>query len=278
MIKFLVKSKCMVLFVVSLTIFVSMIGFSKQKVSAELYRGTFGIDYPFEHECTLIIDKANNIVKTNKFQKSTGVCKEDMKGYYFKNKDYEFATTMGWESDDIDYNGEPYYNDLIFHGDKKAREAQKIILYAFVTNTNENIKGKTMHVAAANLKVYKSANSKSKSITSVKRYKTVKVSSVKGTWAKVKVNGKTGWVTRKYLVNDVTVAEVEKVILKYKTYTRLDPTLETGKKVLAQKGENGYKYVYYHTKYKNGKLISKKKRIWTEIKELPQDKYYRLGE
>lgn len=140
----------------------------------------------------------------------------------------------------------------------------------FVTNTKENIKGKTMHVAALKLNVYKSASSKSKKLTSVNRYKTVKVNSVSGSWAKVTVNGKTGWVARKYLVNEVTVAEVEKVVTKYKVENWTSEQVPVGKAVQEAKGEDGLKYVYYKTTYKNGKLISKKK-IWTDVVNYTQN-------
>ena len=92
------------------------------------------------------------------------------------------------------------------------------------------------------------------------------------------MNGKTGWVARKYLVNEVTVAEVKQVVTKYKTYTFVDPTLKPGEKVLDIKGHNGIKYEYYRTKYKNGKLFSKKKKIWTAEDEYVQDEYYDIGE
>lgn len=172
--KYLVNMKGTVIPLMAITVFLAILGISNTKASAEIYKDGFGVVLPFEHECTLIVDKANNIVKTDKFQPSTGVCKVEMKGYYFKSKgEGEFATTYGWTNDDIDYNGEPYFSTDVYTGYRKPH-ADNVILYAFVTNTKENIKGKVMHVAAGKLKVYKSANSKSKEVTSVKRYKNSK--------------------------------------------------------------------------------------------------------
>lgn len=71
---------------------------------------------------------------------------------------------------------------------------------------------------------------------------------------------------------------MERVVTKYKTYTGVNPILEKGEKVLEDKGENGLKYVYYHTKYKNGKLVSKKKKVWTDVVEYVQNEYYAIGE
>lgn len=251
--------------VIASTVFLSVFTFSNTKASAEINK----IDYLADNECTLVIDKAQNVVKTNKVQKSTGVCTKYVGGIYFKKGSREFVSLDGWSINYIKYSGEPFYFPF---GPTDA------IMRVFITNSKENIKGKTMHVAALKLNVYKSANSKSKKLTYIKQYKTVKVKSVSGAWAKVTVNGKTGWVARKYLVNEVTVAEVEKVVTKYKTYTRIDPTLEPGEKILGEKGDNGLQYVYYKTKYKNGKLVSKKKKVWTDVVKETQDRYYFVGE
>lgn len=246
-------------------VFLSTLGLLNTNASAEINKD----NYLADNECTIVIDKANNIVKTNKQQKATGVCSKSVSGMYFKKGKREFYSLNGWRIDYINYSGEPFYFGFS-SGDAIAK--------VFLTDSNQNIKGKTMHVAPTKLSIYKSPTKSSKKLTTVKRYKTVVVKDVKGSWAKVKANGKTGWVTRNSLVNEVTVTEVKKVTIKYKTYTRLDPTLETGKKVLAEKGRNGLKYEYYKTKYKNGKPVSKKTKIWSDIVERKQDEYYRLGE
>ncbi|WP_147196494.1 SH3 domain-containing protein, partial [Rummeliibacillus stabekisii] len=198
----------------------------------------------------------------------TGVCSKLVSGMYFKKGNREFYSLNGWSIDYVNYSGEPFYFGFS-SGDAIGK--------AFLTNTKENIKGKTMH-AAKKLSVYKSASTKAKKIVTINRYKTLKVISANSNWAKVKVNGKTGWVTRKYLVNEVTISEVKKVVTKYKTYTRVDPTYETGRKELINKGEDGLKYIYYKTKYKNGKQVSKKQKIWTDVVKYTQDEYYFIGE
>ncbi|MFG3613472.1 G5 domain-containing protein [Rummeliibacillus stabekisii] len=246
-------------------VFLSTLGLMNTNASAEINKS----DYLAANECTIVIDKANNVVKTNKVQKSTGVCRQYVSGIYFKKGKREFYSLNGWSIDYIKYSGEPFYFGFS-SGDAIAK--------VFLTDSKQNIKGKTMHVAPTKLSVYKSPIKNAKKLTTVKRYKTVVVKDVKGSWAKVKANGKTGWVPRNSLVSEVTVTELKKVTIKYKTYTRLDPTLETGKKVLGIKGHDGLEYVYYKTKYKNGKLVSKKKKIWTDIVERKQDEYYRLGE
>ncbi|GEL05443.1 G5 domain-containing protein [Rummeliibacillus stabekisii] len=246
-------------------VFLSTIGLMNTNVSAEINKD----NYLADNECTIVIDKADNIVKTNKPQKATGVCNKLVSGMYFKKGKREFYSLNGWRIDYVNYSGEPFYFGFS-SGDAIAK--------VFLTDSKQNVKGKTMHVAPTKLSVYKSPIKSAKKLTTVKRYKTVVVKDVKGTWAKVVANGKTGWVLRNSLVNEVTVTEVKKIIIKYKTYTRLDPTLETGKKVLANKGHDGIKYTYYKTKYRNGKQVSKKKKIWTDIAERKQDEYYRLGE
>lgn len=246
-------------------VFLSILGLLNTNASAEIDKWV----YQAPNNCTLIIDKANNAAKTGKMQKPTGVCGKYVEGYYFKQGSDEYASLYGWESNEVQYSGEPY---LFTFGPETA------LLKAFITNTKENIKGKTMHVAATKVNVYKSATSKLQKLTSIKRYDTVRVSSVSGAWAKVKVKNQTGWVARKFLVSEITKAEVKKVVTKYKTYTRIDPTLEAGKKVLAEKGENGLKYIYYKTKYKNGKQVSKQQKVWTDVVKETQDKYYIIGE
>lgn len=257
--------KTIVPFVATGVLLATTLGLPNLKASAEIDKA----DYITPEQCTLVIDKANNVLKTNKVQHSTGVCKKYLDGYYYNSGRKQYYSFDNISNENIRYSGEPFVFGL---GPTTAT------VKVFFANTKENIKGKTMHVAAQKLNVYKSANSKSKKITSVKQYKTVKVKSLKGSWAKVTVNKKTGWVARKYLVNEVTVADVEKVVTKYKTYNRINPTMKVGEKKLAQSGENGLKYVYYKTKYKNGKLISKKKKIWTDVVKETQDRYYFIGE
>ncbi|MCM3317976.1 G5 domain-containing protein [Rummeliibacillus stabekisii] len=246
-------------------VFLSTLGLMNTNASAEINKD----NYLADHECTIVIDKANNIVKTNKQQKATGVCSKRVSGMYFKKGKREFYSLNGWSIDYINYSGEPFYFGFS-SGDAIAK--------VFLTDSKQNIKGKTMHVAPTKLSVYKTPIKSSKKLTTVKRYKTVVVKDVKGSWAKVKANGKTGWVSRNSLVNEVTITEVKKVVTKYKSYTRVDPTYEPGRKELINKGENGLKYLYYKTKYKNGKLVSKKKKIWTDVVTYPQDEFYFIGE
>ena len=264
MIKSLFASKSMLMGLIVIIVFITSLDLKHTKASAEIRRGWFF--YP-DKKCTLIIDKANNSAITGELQQSTGICKNREKGYYFKDSEQEFATVLDsgmWQ--DIKYNGEPFDYSEIY-----KRKNYEVLLYAFVTNSKENITGKTMHVAPTKLTVYKSANSKSKKVTFVKRYKTVKVKSTNGSWAKVKVNDKTGWVARKYLVSKVTVAEVKKVVTKYKVENWTSEQIPVGKTIQEAKGENGLKYVYYHTKYKNGKIVSKKKKIWTQVENYVQN-------
>lgn len=246
-------------------VFLSTLGLLNTNASAEIDKD----NYLAKNECTIVIDKANNIVKTNKPQNATGACSNRVSGIYFKKGNREFYSLNGWSIDYVNYSGEPFYFGFS-SGDAIAR--------VFLTNSKQNIKGKTMHVAPTKLSIFKTPSKKAQKLTTVKRYNTVDVKDVKGSWAKVKANGKTGWVTRNSLVSEVTVTDVDKVTIKYKTYTRPDPTLETGEKVLGQKGENGLKYIYYKTKYKYGKQVSKKQKVWTDVVKESQDKYYFIGE
>ncbi|GEL05444.1 SH3 domain-containing protein [Rummeliibacillus stabekisii] len=232
-------------------VFLSTLGLMNTNASAEINKW----GYTAPEECTLVIDKAKNSANSKQFQKSTGVCKKYIDGYYYKKGKTEFYSLYHWRTDEIKYSGELFY--LAF-GTTDA------MMRVFLTNTKENIKGKTMH-AAKKLSVYKSASTKAKKIVTVDRYKTLKVISTNGTWAKVQVNGKTGWVTRKYLVNEVTISEVKKVVTKYKVENWTSEQIPVGKTVQEAKGEDGLKYIYYKTTYKNGKLTSPKKKIWTDV-------------
>ena len=116
-----------------------------------------------------------------------------------------------------------------------------------------------MHIAKdKNINVRTSANSKSKVVTTVNQDKTVKVISENKDWVKVIANKKTGWVPRKYLVDEVTVNTVERKVTKAGTdYIKTD-ALNKGEQELFVKGKDGITSTIYKTKYKNGKLISKK--------------------
>lgn len=260
----LIRFRVILMTIIVITIFITTLGISNTKASAEIYK----IDYLADDQCTLVIDKANNVLKTNKTQYSTGVCKNYVEGFYYNSGKREYYSLYNFSIENIKYSGEPFVFGL---GPTSA------FVKVFFANTKENIKGKTMHVAARKLNVYKSANAKSKKVTSVKQYKTVIVKGLKGSWAKVKVNKKTGWVARKYLVNEVTIAEVEKVVTKYKVITRKSEVFPVGTVKQIAKGKNGLKYVYYRTKYKNGKLISKKKKIWTDVVDYTQDEINYIG-
>lgn len=256
--------KTIVPFVATGVLLATTLGLPNLKASAEINK----TDYLGDDQCTLVIDKANNVLKTNRTQKSTGVCKKYVEGFYYNSGKREYYSLYNFSIENIKYSGEPFVFGL---GPTSA------LVKVFFANTKENIKGKTMHVAAQKLNVYKSANSKSKKITSVKQYKTVKVKSLKGSWAKVTVNKKTGWVARKYLVNEVTIADVEKVVTKYKVIKRESEVFPVGTVKKIAKGKNGLKYVYYKAKYKNGKLISKKKKIWTDVINYTQDDISYIG-
>ncbi|WP_031538965.1 SH3 domain-containing protein [Bacillus sp. MB2021] len=58
---------------------------------------------------------------------------------------------------------------------------------------------KTMYVTASTLNVRSGAGTKYKIVTTVKKNQSLKVTQTKGTWSKVTVGKKTGWVSSKYL-------------------------------------------------------------------------------
>ncbi|MEK5521892.1 MULTISPECIES: SH3 domain-containing protein [Heyndrickxia] len=58
---------------------------------------------------------------------------------------------------------------------------------------------KTMYVTASVLNVRSGASTKYKVVTTVKKNQSVKVTQTKGSWSKVTIGSKTGWVSNKYL-------------------------------------------------------------------------------
>lgn len=70
---------------------------------------------------------------------------------------------------------------------------------ASIPEVNVQAAGKTMYVTASTLNVRQSASIHSKVIATVKKNTALTVLQTKGTWSKVTVNKKNGWVSNKYL-------------------------------------------------------------------------------
>lgn len=67
--------------------------------------------------------------------------------------------------------------------------------------TTTKTTSKVMYVTASTLKVRSGAGTNYKIITTVKKNSSVKVTQTKGSWSKVAVGSKTGWVSSKYLTS-----------------------------------------------------------------------------
>jgi len=67
------------------------------------------------------------------------------------------------------------------------------------TSAKAEAAGKTMYVTASSLNVREAPTVKSKIVTSVKKHCALIIEDTKGSWSKVEIQGKTGWVSSKYL-------------------------------------------------------------------------------
>ncbi|MGF9975479.1 SH3 domain-containing protein [Viridibacillus arvi] len=228
-------------------------GFLAKDASAELNK----LDYDYKYTCSMVIDKSkNNITKNQPDAVPTGSCKKYTSGYYFKDQWDTFYSINGWGSKNVNYSGEPF----IINGNIK------MVVYR-IDSSKKLKKNTVMHIAKdKKINVRKTASSKGKIVTSVKQDKTVKVKKVFGSWVQVTANKKTGWVPRKYLVDQVTVIEVVNSTMKKKITKKPTDSLLIGQTEVAIDGQNGKKTTVYKTKYKNGKKIYKK-IAFTEIEK-----------
>lgn len=67
------------------------------------------------------------------------------------------------------------------------------------TLTTAEAAGKTMYVTASSLNVREAPTVKSKIVTSVNKHHAFIIEDTKGSWSRLEVNGKKGWVSSKYL-------------------------------------------------------------------------------
>ena len=74
----------------------------------------------------------------------------------------------------------------------------------------------------------------------------------------------------------VTKTTTETEIIPFRTIVEYDDTLEFGKEVVVQEGENGEKEVTYKLTYMNGKLTNKKEESYV-VTKMPTDKIIKVG-
>lgn len=118
---------------------------------------------------------------------------------------------------------------------------------------------KTMYVTASILNVRASTTTNSKILTQIKRNTAVTLIQKKGSWVKIKVNGKLGWVSILCITTkspSLKIVKTKTESMNYKTINQNDSSLEKGKTKVIRSGKKGIKITTYEEKYKNGKLIS----------------------
>ncbi|MEX3624895.1 SH3 domain-containing protein [Viridibacillus arvi] len=201
--------------------------------------------------CVMVIDKVkHNYKKGEKIVRPSGICNKYEYGYYIKGSYGAQFNIKGPATYQVKYSGEQFVLGI---------PSNYAILTVYTTDTSKKITGKYMHIAKdKSANVYKSRNSKSKVLTKVKQNAKVKVMQVKGNWVKVKANNKTGWISRKYLVDTVTVTTNTTKNTNYKTITYDLPDY-LNEEIVLQKGQKGTTKTTYLKKYTNGKLVSTKK-------------------
>ena len=163
-------------------------------------------------------------------------------------------------------------------------------------NTEVQAASKTMYVKADSLKVRKGASTKSKVVTVAKKNAKVTVYTKKGSWSKVKVNKKNGWVASKYLANKKSkakkasnkkavkkkatpikkVRQTQKETIHFKTTKRNNNKLLKGKSKVVRNGKNGVRTKVIEKTYK-GKKVTSTKVVSSKVTKKPVNKIIEIG-
>ena len=163
-------------------------------------------------------------------------------------------------------------------------------------NTEVQAASKTMYVKADSLKVRKGASTKSKVVTVAKKNAKVTVYTKKGSWSKVKVNKKNGWVASKYLANKKSkakktsnkkaakkkatpvkkVRQTQKETIHFKTTKRNNNKLLKGTSKVVRNGKNGVRTKVIEKTYK-GKKVTSTKVVSSKVTKKPVNKIIEIG-
>lgn len=185
-----------------------------------------------------------------------------------------------------------------------ASSVTKILLVALLLfaglsmtpSTEVQAASKTMYVKADSLNVRKGASTKSKVVTVAKKNAKVTVYTKKGSWSKVKVNKKNGWVASKYLANKKSkakktsnkkaakkkatpvkkVRQTQKETIHFKTTKRNNNKLLKGKSKVVRNGKNGVRTKIIEKTYK-GKKVTSTKVVSSKVTKKPVNKIIEVG-
>ena len=185
-----------------------------------------------------------------------------------------------------------------------ASSVTKILLVALLLfaglsmtpSTEVQAANKTMYVKADSLNVRKGASTKSKVVTVAKKNAKVTVYTKKGSWSKVKVNKKNGWVASKYLANKKSkakktsnkkaakkkatpvkkVRQTQKETIHFKTTKRNNNKLLKGKSKVVRNGKNGVRTKIIEKTYK-GKKVTSTKVVSSKVTKKPVNKIIEVG-
>src|SRR5699024_894761 len=185
-----------------------------------------------------------------------------------------------------------------------ASSVTKILLVALLLfaglsmtpNTEVQAASKTMYVKADLLNVRKGASTKSKVITVAKKNAKATVYTKKGSWSKVKVNKKNGWVASKYLANkkskakktsnkkaakkkatpDKKVRQTQKETIHFKTTKRNNNKLLKDTSKIVRNGKNGVRTKVIEKTYK-GKKVTSTKVVSSKVTKKPVNKIIEIG-
>lgn len=139
-------------------------------------------------------------------------------------------------------------------------------------NNVQAASSKTKYVTASNLNVRSGSGTTYKVVTTVKKNTSVKVTQTKGSWEKVTVNGKTGWVSSKYLTTKKpTVKTTTKTMYVSASTLNIRSGAGTKYKVIATIKKNSSVKVT-QTKGSWSKVITGSKTGWASSKYLTSKK------